>query len=377
MSETYDAIVLGLGGMGSSAAYHLARRGKRVLGLEQFTPANDRGSSHGRSRIIRQAYAEGAMYVPLLLRAYELWRELEMETGRVLMQITGGLMIGDPSSKTVSGALASARQYGLAHELLDSTDVRRRFPAFHVDREVALYEAVAGALFPEDCVTAHIEQAAASGAELHFETPATAWRAIDDGVEVEAGGQTYRAERLIVTAGAWAGQILAGLSLPLLPERNLIYWFVPAANPEQFAPGLFPIFIWDGPGFPLYGLPDLRGDGPKAGIHHSGVTVDPSDLCRDVHEHEVAAIRQRLQECLPAMNGSLRSAAVCMYTNTPDEHFAIGVHPTLPQVSIAAGFSGHGFKFASIAGEVMADLATDGQTRHPITPFALGRFTDD
>jgi sarcosine oxidase len=373
-AERYDAIVLGLGGMGSATVYHLARRGRRVLGLEQFTPAHDRGSSHGESRIIRQAYFESPVYVPLLLRAYELWRELERETGRELLRITGGLMIGPPESTIVRGSLESARRYGLAHRLLDATEIRREFPVFHVTTEAGLYEEAAGALFPEECVLAHLDRAAALGAELRFETPVESWRPVDGGVAVVAGGRTVHADRLIVTAGSWAGRMLADLALPLEVERNVVYWFVPGATPVAFAPGRFPIFIWDHPSFPLYGLPDLRGEGVKVGLHHSDQIVDPDRLPRDVGDDEVATVRVRLREQIPALDGRLNRTAVCMYTNTPDEHFVVGLHPRLPRVAIAAGFSGHGFKFSCAIGEVLAELAIDGVTRHPIAPFSPNRF---
>lgn len=374
MNNGYDVIVLGLGGMGSATAYQLAKRGRRVLGIEQFTPAHDRGSSHGRSRIIRQAYYESPVYVPLLRRAYELWRELEIETDRRLMLTTGGLMIGAADSAVVRGSLGSAREHGLAHELLNSAQIRRRFPAFRVTDEVALYEASSGALFPEACVAACLDRAAEQGAELVFETPVTDWRAMSAGVEVEAHGVTYRADRLVITAGAWAGKLLADLGLPLVPERNVLFWFDPAANRASFAPGAFPVFIWDQPGYAFYGMPDLDGSGVKAGFHHSGIRVDPDNLDRTVHESETAAIRERLAQCIPDANGPLRSSVVCMYTNTPDENFVIDRHPLYPQVSMAAGFSGHGFKFACVVGEILAGLAMEGRTAYTIDPFRANRL---
>lgn len=374
MAASYDVIVLGLGGMGSAAAYQLARRGRRVLGLEQFGAAHDRGSSHGRSRIIRQSYIEGPQYVPLLLRAYELWRELELHTGRELLRITGGLMIGRPESATVAGSLASAREHGLAHELLDAATVRRRYPFTPREDEVALFDPAAGALFPEDGIRAHLTLAARLGGDLRFETPVRGWRSAGDGVEVEAAGERFRAERLIVTAGAWAGRLLAGLGLPLAPERNVLSWFWPQANVERFRSDQLPVFIWEQPGHAFYGLPILREEGVKAGFHHSGVAANPDALDRTVSAAEVAAIRACLRASFGGLDGEPVATAVCMYTNTPDEQFAVGLHPRLPQVAVAAGFSGHGFKFASVIGEILAELAIDGRTRHPLASFRLDRF---
>jgi sarcosine oxidase len=374
VTTSYDAIVLGLGGMGSAAACHLARRGKRVLGLEQFTAAHDRGSSHGRSRIIRQSYIEGPQYVPLLLRAYELWRELELQTGKELLRITGGLMIGRPESATVAGSLASAREHGLPHEIVDAAGLRRFHPFTPRDDEVALFDPAAGALFPEACILAHLGIAANRGADLRFETAVTGWRIAGDGVEVEAAGERFHADRLIVTAGAWAGKLLADLGLPLLPERNLLSWFWPQEHVERYRSDQLPVFIWEKPGHAFYGLPILREEGVKVGFHHSGIVANPDRLDRRVDRLEIAAIRACLRESIAGLDGEPELTAVCMYTNTPDEHFAVGLHPRHPQVAIAAGFSGHGFKFASVMGEILAGLALDGRTHHPLAAFRLDRF---
>lgn len=374
-SAGYDDIVLGLGGMGSAAAYHLARRGRRVLGIEQFTPAHDRGSSHGRSRIYRQAYVEGTQYVPLLLRAYELWRELERESGRELLRLTGGLMIGREGSRTIAGATASAQRHGLPHEILAHAELRRRFPVFETaPDEVALYEPTAGALFPEDAVRAHLDLAAAQGAALRFETPVIAWQADAGGVRVTTSDGSFHADRLVVAAGAWAGRLLADLGLPLRPERNVLCWWRPKAQPEAFESDRLPIFIWEQPDRDLYGIPNLRGEGVKAGFHHSDEDADPDAQRRAVDGEDVAAVRTRLERCIPALPGELLDAATCMYTNTPDEHFVIGMHPALPRVAIAAGFSGHGFKFTTVVGEALADLCVTGATALPIAPFRPNRF---
>ncbi len=345
-----------------------------MLGVEQFTPAHDRGSSHGRSRIIRQSYIEGPEYVPLLLRAYELWRELELQTGHELLRVTGGLMIGAADSATVAGSLASAREHGLPHDLLDAASLRRLYPITPAVDEVALFDPAAGALFPEDCILAHVEHAARLGAELRFETPVSGWRIAGEGVEVEAAGERFNADRLVITAGAWAGRLLADLGLPLVPERNVLYWFWPQENVESFRSDQLPVFIWEKPGHAFYGLPDLRGEGVKVGFHHSGVAVNPDRLDRRVSRAEIAAIRACVRASFTGLDGEPDLTAACMYTNTPDEHFAVGLHPDHPQIAIGAGFSGHGFKFAGVMGEILADLALDGTTRQPIGLFGLDRF---
>lgn len=380
---SYDVIVIGLGGMGSAAAYQLAKRGRRVLGLEQYSPAHNRGSSHGQSRIIRQAYFEDPAYVPLLLRAYELWEQLERETGQDLLTITGGLMLGLPSSSVVSGSTESARKYNLPHEILDAAEIRRRFPAFQPDdRTIALYETKAGFLRPEATVQAHLDRAAQLGAELHFEEPVLSWTVAPSGdrVEVMTARGRYEAGRLVIAPGAWAPRVLADLGLPLEVQRQVMYWFEPVSSPELFQPDRFPIFVWELPGSSafssFYGIPAHEGThgAAKVAYHTAGKVCTPETIDRTVHEDEIARMRACVAEHLPLMNGTLLNTATCMYTMTPDQHFVIATHPAHPQVAIASGFSGHGYKFASVTGEILADLALTGTTRHPISLFSPQRF---
>jgi sarcosine oxidase len=370
-----DVIVLGLGGMGSAAACHLARRGRTVIGLEQYGPAHDRGSSHGRSRIIREAYFEHPDYVPLIQRAYELWAALEQEAGSRLFLPTGGLMIGPQDGTLVQGALTSARRHGLTHELLPAAEIRRRYPAFAVgDEAVAVWEPRAGVLFPEACTLAHLGQAARAGALLRMEERVVDWQVRDGGVEVRTERNRYTADRLVVTAGPWASQVLADLGLPLQVERNVMYWFRPTA-PAAFAPERLPIYIYEyrRDGF-IYGFPQVAGEGVKVAHHHSGEFCTPETIRRGVAPEEVQQMRAVLARTLPALSGELLQAATCMYTNTPDGHFIIDTHPRHPQVIMACGFSGHGFKFAAVVGEIVAELAIEGRTRHPIALFRLARF---
>jgi sarcosine oxidase len=375
---SYDAIVAGLGGMGSATAYQLAGRGKRVLGLEQFSPAHDRGSSHGRSRIIRQAYFEDPAYVPLLLRAYELWERLEVETGEELMTLAGGLMIGRREAELVSGSVRSAEEHGLPYELLDADEIRGRFPPFSPDPEtVALYEEKAGFIRPEETVRAHLDRAGALGADLRFEEPIVSWGASESGVRVETQGGSYEAERLVITPGAWAPQLLADLGLPLQVTRQVMYWFEPKYGREPFLPDRFPIYIWEPEdGNMFYGFPAQEGDpGVKAAFFRAGGTpTTPETIDREVYQEEVDFLSGYLAEYIPDLAGRCLDARACMYTNTPDEHFVISPHPELEQVAIACGFSGHGYKFCSVVGEILADLVTEGSTLHPIDLFSPARL---
>jgi len=378
MATPYDVIVIGLGGMGSAAAYHLARRGLRVLGLERHTVAHAFGSSHGHSRIIRQAYFEDPAYVPLLLRAYELWHELERDSGATVLTITGGLMLGAPESQTVAGALRSAREHGLRHELLDAGDIRRRFPPLHpANGTVALYEPMAGFVRPEASVAACLRRAAALGADLRFEEPAHAWQVRHGNVLVTTGRGIYTAGRIIISAGPWAPQLLAELGLPLVVERQVLHWFEPEGGVAPFLPDRFPIYIWEeADGTQFYGFPHQEGapGGVKVALFRAGGPCHPDTIDRTVHTDEIAAMRTAIARRIPALNGRHLSAATCMYTTAPDHHFIVGLHPHHPEVVIASPCSGHGFKFASVMGEILADLAATGATRHPIGLFDPRRF---
>jgi sarcosine oxidase len=370
----FDVIVVGLGGMGSAAAAHLAARGRRVLGLERFGPAHDRGSSHGGSRIIRQSYFEDPAYVPLLLRAYELWDRLEADTGLDVHTLTGGLYFGPAQSRVVTGSLRAAQEWDLPHEVLDAAGIRRRFPTLAPQNgDLGLYEAAAGFARPELTVTAHLSLAERRGAELHFDEPVLSWATIaEGGVRVTTAAGTYTADRLVICPGAWAPELLAELGIPLEVERQVMYWFQPDGGVSPYLPERHPIYIHsDADGVQIYGFPAIDGPdgGAKVAFFRGGKLCTASTIDRTVHDDEVAAMAGHLRGVLPTLPGRFLTAATCLYTNTPDEHFVIAVHPSASQVVVACGFSGHGFKFVPVVGEMLADLATDGSTRHPIDLF--------
>jgi sarcosine oxidase len=379
MADKYDVIVIGLGGVGSAAACHLAVRGKRVLGLEQYTPAHDRGSSHGSSRIIRQAYNEDPGYVPLVLRAYELWEKLERDTATQFLTITGGLFLGAETSAVVQGSLRSAREHNLAYESLDAGEIRRRFPALHPRAEdCAVYETKAGFLRPEAAVAAHLGLAAQHGAVLHFEEPISDWTITETGaVRVATAKATYEADHLVIAPGAWANNLLKLEPLPLHVRRHVMAWFDPVDGIAPFAPDRFPIYIWETRNDVIfYGFPatDCEHCGVKAAMHSGGEVCTPDSIERHILDRDIAEIREQLATYIPALNGRLVHAATCMYTMTPDEHFVVSQHPDYPQVIIACGFSGHGFKFTSVLGEMLADLAIEGRTKYPIDFLSATRF---
>jgi sarcosine oxidase len=382
MPRSFDVIVLGLGGMGSSAVYHLAGRGLKVLGLEQFTPAHDRGSSHGLTRVIRQSYYEDPAYVPLLLRSYELWRELEQASDQRLLFEVGGLMIGAETSSVVSGSLRSARTYDLPHEVLDAAEIRRRFPVLTpANHHIALYEKRAGYVLPEKCVMSHLSLAKERGAELHFEEKVLHWTASDsgDGVRVETTKGIYEAGQLIISPGPWAPQILAEAGLPFAVERQVLYWLESSVGTEPFAPDRFPIFIWEADNkVQTYGFPAIDGPdgGVKVAFHRAPNTqaCTPETIDRTVQPSEIVAMQRAISPLIPSLTEKCMHSATCMYTNTPDENFILSRHPRHEQVVIGCGFSGHGFKFASVIGEVLADLAEKGSTEFDIAFLRPERF---
>jgi sarcosine oxidase len=377
--DSYDVIVIGLGGMGSAAAYRLAERGKSVLGLEKFAPVHTQGSSHGGSRITRQAYFEDPAYVPLLLRAHEMWDQIETDSGQHIFHRVGGVMVGRPESRTVAGSLLSAQEWDLPHELLEAPEIRRRFPTMRPsDEDVALYEAGAGLVVPEASVRAHLDLAAKAGAELRFEEPATSWTTTDSGVEVTTAQGVYHAEQLVICPGAWAPKLLADLGIPFTIERQIQYWFEPVGGARPFLPEHHPIYIWENPeGRQFYGFPAHNGidGGVKVAFFRGGQTCTPETIDRTVHDHEVAEMADFVGAAMPTLPGDFLRAATCMYTNTADEHFVISRHPDHERVVVACGFSGHGFKFVPVVGEIVADLVADGATRHPITLFDPARLT--
>lgn len=377
-AREFDVAVVGLGGMGSAVAAELARRKVRVLGVERHQPAHGFGSSHGRTRRIAQVYPEHPAYVPLLLRAYERWRELEAAASVALLYETGGLMIGPEASHVVSRGLASARRFGLEHELLGPGEVTRRWPTFTPGaHDVALYEPHAGYVLPEATVRAQVRLAQARGATLRFGEEVRGWDLGAAGVELETTARSYRAERLVVAAGAWAERMLRPFGVPLRVERLVQFWLQPSVPIERFAPARHPVYVWEAPdGVQVYGFPATGGahEGVKVAFSHHGTHADPDDLRRTVDPSEVEPLLDFLADRRPGLGPGVVSALPCMYTITPDQDFVLGFAPGEPRVFICSPCSGHGFKFVPVVGEVVADLLETGRSRFDLTIFDPGRF---
>jgi sarcosine oxidase len=386
----YDAIVVGLGAMGSAALYQLAKRGARVLGIDRFAPPHDFGSTNGETRITRRAIGEGEEYVPLALRSYEIWREIEAETGADLLTVTGGLIMSSPggtatsfglhgSGKFIEQTVACAQKYGIGHSLLNTGDIRRCFPQFNlVGDEIGYYEDEAGFLRPENCVKAQLELAQKYGAEIRFNEKVLSYAANENGVEVVTDKGKYSGGKLIISAGAWINELFAQDIFKIY--RQVLYWFELNERSESYLLGNFPVFIWQFGRWSddfIYGFPATggRGGGLKLATEQHIETTDPDRTNREVSDKEIGQMyRQYIAPHLPGLSNRCVKTATCLYTVTPDEGFVIDRHPRHKNVLIASPCSGHGFKHSAAVGEILAELALDDKTGFDLSRFSLDRF---
>jgi sarcosine oxidase len=370
---SFDIIIAGLGATGSAAAYHLAGRGLRVLGLDRYHPPHALGSSHGASRVIRETAFEHPRYVPLARRAYENWRRLESDSGESLLHVSGVLFVGPAEGALVAGTLGSARAHGVAHEVLDAHVLARRFPALRqVEGAVGVLEPGGGWLDPERSVAASLRLAAQRGVTLRFDEPVERWDRDGDGLVVTTTRARYQARRLLLAAGPWLPALLgeAAGGAAFTVERQVQHWFAPASDDAV----RLPIFIRQVPEGVFYAFPPA-GDGAaiKMAVHHDGAPTTPDTVRRSVSPQEVATARALLERYVPALAGAHRRAEVCLYTNAADGQFVIDRHPARPGVVVASPCSGFGFKFASAVGEILADLLQDRTPAFDLTPFRIGR----
>jgi len=370
-----DTIVVGLGGMGSAALYHLAGRGVSVVGIDQFAPPHRRGSSHGGTRIIRLAYYEDPSYVPLLRRGYELWQELEERTGQRLLRTTGSLDVSTTSGGIFPRSLASCELHAIRHEVLTSAELSRRFPGYRFpDDYFALYQPDGGILDPERCVATHLAAAVQGGAETRLDERVLAVVQGGERAVVRTTRGPYTVDRFVLTAGSWAGELVPRLESLAVAERQVVGWFA-TQDAGLFAPERFPVFNVQVEEGHYYGVPFDRV-GVKVGrYHHLGERVDPTHYDRAIHPRDEAALRPFVERYMTGAAGKMVQAETCLFTNSPDEHFIIDHLEGASRVVVAAGFSGHGFKFCSIVGEILADLSIDGGTQHDIALLRLSRFT--
>jgi sarcosine oxidase len=376
MSSTYDVIVAGVGGMGSATCWQLARRGQRVLGLERFDIPHAMGSSHGQNRIIRLAYFEHTSYVPLLRRAFELWREAETLFGERLLFVTGGIDAGSESGRIVAGSLASCQEHDLPHEVLSARELAQRFPGWQLPAGiVAVHQPDAGFVASERAIVAHTALARNAGADIRAREALLGWRLTGAGtVEVTTTRGRYEAERLVLSTGAWIADHVPELAGKAVPERQALGWFRPL-EPEHFRLGHFPVGLVESGDRPAYVFPEWGIPGFKIGVyHHLGETGHADVLSREPNDTDEAVLREAIRRFFPSANGPTMSLRCCLFTNTADEHFVIDTLPDAPQVIVASPCSGHGYKFAGVMGEVLADLATGATPRLDLSLFRLDRL---
>jgi sarcosine oxidase len=362
--------------MGSAAAYEFARRGRRVLALDQFDVPNALGASVGVTRIIRLAYSEHPKYVPLLRRSYELWRDLQSVADEQLLFITGGIDAGDEASDTIKGSLQSCREHAVAHDVMSASDVSRRFPGYRLPAHmVAVYQPDGGFLMSERCVVAHVNAALAHGAEVHARECVRGWDATSGHVVVTTDRARYEAGTLVLTAGPWTPKSVTGLAPFVVAERQVLLWTQPR-KPEYFQRACFPVFNMEVSEGRFYGFPVHHVPGFKIGkYHHRHESVDADAVDRDCYPEDEAVLREGIRRYFPDADGPTLAMKVCMFANTPDGHFVIDRHPQAENVIVAAGFSGHGFKFCGVVGEIAVDLATEGSTKWDVELFRMRRLT--
>jgi sarcosine oxidase len=362
--------------MGSATLFHLARRGLRVLGLERYDLLHEYGSSHGLTRIIRLAYWEHPGYVALLRRSYQLWRELERLSGERLLHITGSIDGGPANGPVFSGALRSSQQHGLPYEVMDGTELSRRFPGYRLPREIqCLYQPEGGFLLPERCNLAHINAALAAGAQVRYREPVIEWGVTGGHCWVRSLRGRHEAGRLVIAAGPWASKLVPELAELAVPERQVLAW-LQTSRPERFTPDVFPVFYIELEEGRYYGFPSFLVPGFKFGrYHHRQERVDPDRMNREPDSEDERLLRMFAERYFPDAAGPTLMLKTCLFTNSPDEHFILDLHPNSPEVALAAGFSGHGYKFCSVVGEIMADLAQKGETEHNIGFLGLKRFS--
>jgi sarcosine oxidase len=370
--ERYDVVVVGVGGMGSAALYHLARRGKRVLGLERFDVPHEHGSSHGLTRIIRLAYFEHPAYVPLMRRAYELWRELETEAGEQLLHVTGIVEAGE---RIYEGTLRACREHDLPHETIDGREVGRRFPAYRLPSDLpVVFQPDGGFVVHERCIVAHVTGALAAGAVVRARERVLEWEDTGSGVRVTTDRAIVEAERLVLTAGAWSQDVARLPAGMVRGVRQALAWLRPS-DPALFEPARFPVFNLALDGEHFYGFPAFGIPGFKLGRYdHFGAGGDPDGIEREPTLADETPLREFAERYFPEGAGPALAVKTCLFEPSPDEHFLIDCHPDAPHAVLGAGFSGHGFKFCSVVGEILADLALDGDTRHDIGFLRFDRF---
>lgn len=372
----YDVIVVGSGSMGSAADYFLAKEKKKVLMMDQYSVPNSNASHAGETRMLRFGYGQGEKYVPLVQEAYKLWKELEGETGKTLFFQTGALMAGESGSEFVEETIQSSLKNNLPIETLSPEEVMRRWPGIQIPEDfAACFDPLSGFLLCEECVSAYKEEALKQGAELMEHNAVLQISLGEEKVDIITEKGTYYAKNLVVTAGAWIPKVVKNLDLPIQVLRKAAGWFTPDQE-GKFDYGKFPAFVFDTKEGHYYGFPNFHGSGLKIGRHDHGMDCNPDTVDRvfGSYQEDEGDLRHFLNQYMPSAANEVKNGKICLYSLTPDSDFIIDFHPEYNNVVLAGGFSGHGFKFASVVGRILADLALTGDTKYNISSFGLNRF---
>jgi N-methyl-L-tryptophan oxidase len=372
MKNHYEAVIVGAGSMGMAAGYYLSKLGIKTLLLDSDNPPHDKGSHHGTTRIIRHAYGEGSQYVPLVLRAQELWEQLQQEANKELFLPTGVLCAGAPESTFTKEAIKSGVEYSLPLEVLSSEEMNDRWQGLAIpEGYIGCFEPKSGVLFSEQCIQAFRDLGVANGMTILPYTKVEKMDVHSSGAAIQTANETYHADFVVVSAGAWSGKILKemGLALPLQPTRKTVSWF--ECDQELYDPRVFPAFTVDILNAQYYGFPSFEGSGLKIGRHDGGYQVDPDEMLSPYGPKDEAEVRTFLEKYMPSANGPLLKGSTCLYTLTPDENFILDQHPEFPHVFISAGFSGHGFKFSSVVGEIISQVITKGKSDYNLSGFSI------
>ncbi|MDQ0272900.1 N-methyl-L-tryptophan oxidase [Cytobacillus purgationiresistens] len=370
----YDTIIIGAGTMGIAAGYYLSKRGKRVLMLDSHNPPHDKGSHHGDTRIIRFSYGEGENYVPLLLRANELWRDLEKESSESIFLQTGVLNSGKEDSTFIKNVISGSATYNLPLEVLSSEEINKKWKGFSLPETfIGCFESMGGILKTSEIINSYRNLASSNGAEIRSNSKVVSIKPNSDKVVVSTKEQSFEAESLIVAAGAWSKWILEmlDLELPLQPLRKTFGWYE-AKNSYEYPN--FPCFTFETDNGTFYGFPSINGRGIKVGRHDGGVPVNPDKPLRKFNDKDDLELKKFLNDHMSENDFTLNEGKTCLYTMTTDEDFIIDQHPVFKNIAIAAGFSGHGFKFGSVVGEILSDFISTGQNRFDLSSFKQNRF---
>ena len=371
----YDVIIIGLGAMGSAASYYLSKNGVKVLGLDTYEPPHKLGSSHGHTRVIREAYHEGTSYVPIVKKAYELWNELDHEIEDKLILEYGGMYLGD-DGKYLSDAKKSAKKYDIPIKEFSSKEIKEKYNILNPPNNFkGLLENRSGAVFPEKAISNFLSKSINNGSSHNYNEKVIVWEKQSKFYKVETDKNNYFAEKLIFSSGAWIKNLVPSLKLPVKIERQVLFWFDPIKDKDKFHYSNMPNTGWDlDNGMEFYTQPNIENKGFKVAMHHNGKFISENDLNRESNADDLSIVKNFLEEYIPLANGKLIDSRVCVYTNTPDLDFIIDFYPNDENIIICSPCSGHGFKFTPAIGEICSELVINNAANYDLSEFSIKRL---